>query len=108
MRPAFLATSVPLPMATPISAALMAGASFTPSPVMATTSPFFFSVSASITLCSGATRPTTPMLSIRSIRSCSDKAANSAPRIDSPGMSSCLAMAAPVTTSSPVTMRTRM
>ena len=62
MRPAFFATSVPLPMATPMSAALMAGASLTPSPVIATTSPFFLSVSASSTLCSGATRPTTPML----------------------------------------------
>ena len=35
-----MATSVPVtPMATPMSAALRAGASFTPSPVMATTSP---------------------------------------------------------------------
>ena len=40
MRPALLATSVPLPMAMPMSAALIAGASLTPSPVMATTSPF--------------------------------------------------------------------
>src|SRR5215475_13220043 len=37
IRPAFLATSVPEPMAIPMSAALMAGASLTPSPVMATT-----------------------------------------------------------------------
>ena len=35
-------------------------------------------------------------------------AANSAPRIASPSMPSCSAIAAPVTTSSPVTMRTRM
>src|ERR1700760_1086616 len=68
MRPAFLATSVPLPMAIPMSAALMAGASLTPSPVMATTSPFFLSVSASSTLCSGATRPTPPIPSIRAPR----------------------------------------
>src|SRR6476619_1610937 len=61
IRPAFLATSVPLPMAIPMSAALMAGASLTPSPVIATTSPFCFKVSTSSTLCSGATRPTTPM-----------------------------------------------
>ena len=69
IRPAFLATSVPLPMAIPMSAALMAGASLTPSPVMATTSPFVLRVSTSSTLCSGATRPTTPMSSIRARRS---------------------------------------
>ena len=108
IRPAFLATSVPLPMAIPMSAALIAGASLTPSPVMATTSPFFFSVSASSTLCSGATRPTTPMSSMRASRSGSDSAAKSAPRMASPGMPTCLAIAAPVMTSSPVTMRTRM
>ena len=38
---AFFATSVPvMPIAQPISAALSAGASFTPSPVIATISPF--------------------------------------------------------------------
>ncbi len=108
MRPAFFATSVPLPMAMPMSAALMAGASLTPSPVIATTSPFFLSVLASSTLCSGATRPTTPMASIRASCSSSPMAAKSAPRIASPGMPSCRAIAAPVVTSSPVTMRTRM
>ena len=71
IRPAFLATSVPVPMAMPMSAALMAGASLTPSPVMATTSPFLRRVSTSSTLCSGATRPTTPMSSIRASRSAS-------------------------------------
>ena len=91
-----------------MSAALMAGASLTPSPVMATTSPFLRRVSTISTLCSGATRPTTPMSSIRSSRSCSGRAAKSAPRMASPGIPSCLAMASPVTTSSPVTMRTRM
>ena len=108
IRPAFFATSVPLPIAIPMSAALIAGASLTPSPVMATTSPFRFSVSARSTLCSGATRPTTPMSSIRASRSCSESAAKSAPRIASPGIPSWVAMAAPVVTSSPVTMRTRM
>ena len=71
IRPAFLATSVPLPIAIPMWAALIDGASLTPSPVIATTSPFCLSVSTSNTLCSGATRPTTPMLSIRFIRSAS-------------------------------------
>ena len=108
MRPAFLATSVPVPMAMPMSAALMAGASLTPSPVIATTSPFFLSVSAMRALCSGATRPTTPMSSILLSRSSSGRAAKSAPRMASPGMPSSLATAAPVTTSSPVIMRTRM
>ena len=48
------------------------------------------------------------MPSMRSSRSASDMAAKSAPRMASPGMPSCLAIAAPVTTSSPVTIRTRM
>ena len=108
MRLAFLATCVPDPMAMPMSAALTAGASFTPSPAMATTSPFFLSVWTSNTLCSGATRPTTPMSSMRASRSSSLSAANSVPSMASPGMPSCSAMAAPVITSSPVTMRTRM
>ena len=89
IRLAFLATWVPEPMAMPMSAALMAGASFTPSPVIATTSPFLRSVSTSSTLCSGATRPTTPMVSIRASRSASLSAAKSVPRIASPGMPSC-------------------
>ena len=39
---AFFATSLPLPMAIPISAYLMAGESFTPSPVTATMYPDFW------------------------------------------------------------------
>ena len=70
IRPAFLATWVPVPIAMPMSAALIAGASLTPSPVMATTSPFLRRVSTISTLCSGATRPTTPMPSMRARRSC--------------------------------------
>jgi hypothetical protein len=43
MSEASFATSVPaIPMATPISAALIAGASLTPSPVIATMAPFRF------------------------------------------------------------------
>lgn len=80
----------------------------TPSPVIATTSPFFFNVSASSTLCSGATRPTTPMPPIRARCSCSGQAAKSAPSTASPGIPSCRAIAAPVVTSSPVTIRTLM
>ena len=54
---ASLETSVPvIPMATPISARLSAGASLTPSPVMATISPFAWSELTMSSLCSGATR----------------------------------------------------
>ncbi len=56
MSAASLVTSVPvMPMATPISACLRAGASFTPSPVMATICPFFFSALTIRILCSGET-----------------------------------------------------
>ena len=54
------ATSVPRPpMAMPMCAAFSAGASFTPSPVIATTSPFAFSASTSRSFCSGTTRAKT-------------------------------------------------
>ena len=54
---ACLATSVPAtPMATPMSAAFNAGASFTPSPVIATTAPVRFSARTICSLCSGLTR----------------------------------------------------
>jgi len=57
MFEASLATSVPLiPIATPISARLRAGASLTPSPVTATISPSSFRVSTSLSLCCGLTR----------------------------------------------------
>ena len=52
-----LVTSVPvMPIATPMSAVLTAGASFTPSPVMATILPCRCSDSTIFSLCSGATR----------------------------------------------------
>ena len=55
-------TSVPvIPIATPMSAVLSAGASFTPSPVIATTLPLRLSSCTSRILSSGATRATTPM-----------------------------------------------
>ena len=50
-------TSVPVrPIATPISALLRAGASFTPSPVTATICSMLFSAETTCILCSGATR----------------------------------------------------
>ena len=60
MSAAPLATSVPvMPMATPMSACLSAGASFTPSPVMATMCPRACSARTSRSFCSGATRAKT-------------------------------------------------
>jgi len=53
---ASLETSVPvIPIATPISACLRAGASLTPSPVMATISPFSCQALTIRILCSGET-----------------------------------------------------
>ena len=60
MLAASFVTSVPvMPMATPMSADLSAGASFTPSPVMATMLPSAWSASTMRSLCSGATRAKT-------------------------------------------------
>ena len=57
MSAACLATSVPAtPIATPMSADLSAGASLTPSPVMATIAPPACRASTMRSLCSGATR----------------------------------------------------
>nr|CAO86540.1 unnamed protein product [Microcystis aeruginosa PCC 7806] len=54
---ASLVTSVPaIPMAMPISACFKAGASFTPSPVIATNLPFFCKARTIVNLCSGETR----------------------------------------------------
>jgi hypothetical protein len=56
MALASLATSVPAtPMATPMSACRSAGASLTPSPVMATISPRAWSAVTMWSFCSGAT-----------------------------------------------------
>ena len=64
MTAASLETSVPvMPMATPMSARFSAGASLTPSPVIATTLPLRLSRSTRRTLSSGATRATTPISS---------------------------------------------
>ena len=61
MTAASLATSVPvMPIAIPMSAFFSAGASLTPSPVMATISPLRWSTSTRRTLCSGLTRAITP------------------------------------------------
>src|SRR5260370_32138346 len=54
---ASLVTSVPVPIAIPISAFFTAGASLTPSPVMATIWPFFLRTSTRRTLCHLAVPP---------------------------------------------------
>ena len=60
MSAASLATSVPpWPMATPMSAWRSAGASLTPSPVMATISPRDWNASTRRSFCSGETRANT-------------------------------------------------
>ena len=57
MEAASLETSVPvMPMATPMSAALRAGASLTPSPVMETILPLRCQAETMRILCSGDTR----------------------------------------------------
>ena len=57
MSAASFATSVPLmPMAMPMSACFSAGASFTPSPVIATISPRFFHALTILSLSMGDTR----------------------------------------------------
>ena len=91
-----------IPIAIPMSAFFSAGASFTPSPVIATMWPFRLSVSTSRTLSSGATRAITPISPICASSSSSDIAWNSAPLIARPGMPSSFAIAAAVTAWSPV------
>ena len=67
MEEASRATSVPRPpMAMPICAAFSDGASFTPSPVMATISPFAFSAVTIRSFCSGMIRANTVTVRTRS------------------------------------------
>ena len=91
---ASLVTSVPVPIEIPMSAFLTAGASLTPSPVMATIWPFFRKTSTRRTLCSGLTRAITPMPSTLASASSSLMAANSAPVSAVPSMPSWPATAA--------------
>ena len=80
MSAASLATSVPvIPMATPMSAFFRAGASLTPSPVMATTSPRSCSAWMISSLCSGETREYTETSPIRSARPATPNSSSSLP-----------------------------
>ncbi len=90
-------TSVPVPTAIPMSAFFTAGASSTPSPVIATTWPCFLSTSTRRTLCPGLTRAITPMPSTLLSASSSLIAPNSAPVRTAPSMPSWPATAAAVT-----------
>jgi hypothetical protein len=78
---ACLVTSVPVPIAIPMPAFFTAGASLTPSPVIATIWPFFLRTSTRRTLCSGLTRAITPMPSTVASASSSLMAPNPAPVI---------------------------
>ena len=103
-------TSVPvMPIAMPMSAALSAGASLTPSPVIATTSPEACNARTIASLCSGATRANTRVRPIASSRAGSPSAASAAPVIaaDPAGaMPSSAAIAAAAAGWSPVIIST--
>ena len=77
---AFLVTSVPeIPIATPISASFTAGASFTPSPVIATISPLDLNALTILSLSAGLTLANTEILSSKSSSSVSVSAESSSP-----------------------------
>ena len=107
-----LATSVPfLPMAQPMSAAFRAGASLTPSPVMATTIPRRWKAFTSRTLCSGATRANTGVSKACRARASSVRRSSSGPVItllSLPAMPTRRAMASAVAPWSPVIITGRM
>lgn len=119
MSAASLATSVPaMPMATPMEACLRAGASLTPSPVMAGTSPAWRRILTSSCLSRGSVRLKT--IEVRcvvssSMRFAGGRSKNSAPVKERPSMLSLgpkmpisRAMASAVGLVSPVIITTRM
>ncbi|VVC03207.1 Uncharacterised protein [Candidatus Burarchaeum australiense] len=110
MSLASLATSVPvMPMDTPMSARFSAGASFTPSPVTAITSPLRFSAFTMRSLCSGETAAKTRALLTRTASSSSPRASSSSPVSTSPDrIPSSRATASAVIFWSPVIITTEM
>ena len=77
---ASLETSVPvMPIATPISACFSAGASFTPSPVMATIFPLSCQALTILILCSGETRAYTDFVGTYSFSCSSERSSISDP-----------------------------
>ncbi len=99
MEEASRATSVPRPpIAMPMCAALSAGASFTPSPVMATTSPFAFSALTIRSFCAGVMRAKTVAVAARRASAASLRPSSSWPVSSSPSsMPAWRAMACAVT-----------
>ncbi len=82
MSAASLATSVPtIPIATPMSAFFRAGASFTPSPVTATTCPSSCITLTTRSLCSGAALANTTSLLSASFKEALSIVSNSTPEI---------------------------
>jgi len=122
MSDASLATSVPCrPMAMPMSAFFSAGASLTPSPVMATMSPRDWSARMIFILWSGFVRAKMVVVCIAWARASSDISSTSSPRSTgrtltwfgpcswgfAMDMPSCLPIATAVVSASPVIMMTR-
>ena len=108
---ASLVASVPLmPMATPTSARFKAGASLTPSPVMATTSPLACRAVTRRSLCSGLVRANTTVSRTSSCSCPSVAASSSLPVTARPSllMPISRAMALAVPAWSPVIITTRM
>lgn len=68
--PVSRATSVPAPMAMPMSAWASAGASFIPSPTIATTCPFFWNLRISSAFLSGITLASTLSMPTRVAIAC--------------------------------------
>ena len=103
---ASFATSVPtIPIAHPISACFKAGLSLTPSPVIATVSPFFCQAFTILTLCSGATLAYTEYFFMSFSNCSSDILSSSVPVIASSSFSNIpnfLAIAMAVILWSPV------
>ena len=82
------ATSVPrAPIATPMWAAFSAGASLTPSPVIATTSPAARKACTTRSLCSGRTRQNTWVTASRARSASSSSEASSSPESTPPATS---------------------
>ncbi|MPN05321.1 hypothetical protein SDC9_152571 [bioreactor metagenome] len=105
MSAASFETSVPvIPIATPMSAPLRAGASLTPSPVMATMCPFSLRDSIILSLCAGVTRAKTPCFMAAPASSCFSMPSISLPvtALSPSVMPTAFAMASAVTAWSPV------
>ncbi len=108
MLAASFATSVPEPIATPMSALRRAGASLTPSPVIATTCRRACSAVTIRSLCSGATRANTAMFGSAEASVASSIRSSSAPVTASPSRPRARAIAAAVARWSPVIIFTEI